>query len=62
MDVKRRRGPKPEIDPAVAKEQERAKIEARTTEQWIDEGSVRAFSEKCNAASRFFRPSATRGA
>lgn len=41
MDVKRRRGPKPEIDPAVAKEQERAKIEARTTEQWIDEGSVR---------------------
>lgn len=41
MDVKRRRGPKPEVDPAVAKEQERAKIEARTTEQWIDQGSVR---------------------
>ncbi len=41
MDVKRKRGPKPEVDPALERERERAKIEARTTEQWIDEGSVR---------------------
>ncbi|WP_394942751.1 hypothetical protein [uncultured Ilumatobacter sp.] len=41
MDVKRRRGPKPEPDREAEKEREREKIEARTTEQWIDEGSVR---------------------
>lgn len=37
MEVKRRRGPRPERDP----EAERRKIEGRTTEQWVDEGSVR---------------------
>ena len=41
MDVKRRRGPKPEPDREADKEREREKIEARTTEEWIDEGSVR---------------------
>ncbi|MFT4866051.1 MAG: tetratricopeptide (TPR) repeat protein [Ilumatobacter sp.] len=41
MEVKRRRGPKPELDRDAEKEREREKIEARTTEEWIDEGSVR---------------------
>lgn len=41
MEVKRRRGPKPDVDPEARKASERAKIEARTTEEWIDEGSVR---------------------
>jgi tetratricopeptide (TPR) repeat protein len=36
-EVKARRGPKPERDPG----DERRKIEERTTEQWVDEGSVR---------------------
>ena len=56
MDVKRRRGPKPEVDPAVAAERERAKIEARTTEEWIDGGSIRgaakAASQRANTESR----------
>ena len=41
MDVKRRRGPKPEPDREADKERERVKIEARTTEEWVDQGSVR---------------------
>jgi tetratricopeptide (TPR) repeat protein len=36
--VRSRRSPRAPIDPDV----ERQKIEARTTEQWIDEGSIRA--------------------
>ena len=49
MEVKRRRGPKPEIDKAAAAEIERIKIEARTTEEWVDGGSVRG---QAKAASR----------
>jgi len=44
--VKERRAPRAPQDPAV----ERRKIEARTTEQWIDEGSVRR--EATDAARR----------
>lgn len=44
--VKERRAPRAPQDPAV----ERRKIESRTTEQWIDEGSVRR--EATDAARR----------
>jgi tetratricopeptide (TPR) repeat protein len=44
--VKARRAPRPPQDPSV----ERRKIEERTTEQWIDEGSVRR--EASSAARR----------
>ena len=43
-EVKARRAPRSPIDP----DHERAKIEARTTEEWIDDGSVR---EAARAAS-----------
>lgn len=41
MEVKRKRGPKPPPDLEAERRREREKIEARTTEEWIDEGSVR---------------------
>jgi tetratricopeptide (TPR) repeat protein len=46
LEVKSRRAPRQPRDPAA----ERRKIEERTTEQWIDEGSVRR--EATNAARR----------
>jgi tetratricopeptide (TPR) repeat protein len=49
MEVKRRRGPKPELDRDAERERERAKIEARTTEEWIDEGSVRDAARAASA-------------
>jgi tetratricopeptide (TPR) repeat protein len=53
--VKARRAPRAPVDP----DHERSKIEARTTEQWIDEGSVR---EAARAASeRAKDPSARAG-
>ncbi len=57
MDVKRRRGPKPEVDPVVAREHERAKIEARTTEEWIDGGSVRGAAKAASQRASDSRPS-----
>jgi tetratricopeptide (TPR) repeat protein len=59
MDVKRRRGPKPQPDLEADKERERVKIEARTTEEWIDEGSVRD-SARAAAARGSAEPSARR--
>jgi hypothetical protein len=59
MDVKRRRGPKPEPDREADKERERVKIEARTTEEWIDEGSVRDLGRGA-AARASAEPSARR--
>ncbi len=59
MDVKRRRGPKPEPDREADKERERVKIEARTTEEWIDEGSVRD-SARAAAARSSTEPSQQR--
>jgi len=52
--VRARRGPRPERDPA----DERRKIEARTLDQWIDEGSVRG--EATAAARRAGEPARPR--
>lgn len=51
MDVKRRRGPKPPPDLEADRERERIKIEARTTEEWIDHGSVRGPDRRSPAPS-----------
>lgn len=45
MEVKRRRGPRPVEDPEVRAARQRAEIESRTTEQWVDEGSVRGAAQ-----------------
>lgn len=52
MDVKRRRGPKPAPDLEAEREREREKIEARTTEQWVDEGSVRDAARAASLRAR----------
>lgn len=44
-EVKARRAPRAPVDP----DDERAKIEARTTEEWIDEGSVRDVARAATA-------------
>lgn len=52
MDVKRRRGPKPPPDVEADRAREREKIEARTTEQWVDEGSVRDAARAASLRAR----------
>ena len=52
MDVKRRRGPKPAPDLEAERAHEQEKIEARTTEQWVDEGSVRDAARAASLRAR----------
>lgn len=52
MDVKRKRGPKPPADLEAERAREREKIEARTTEQWVDEGSVRDAARAASMRAR----------
>jgi tetratricopeptide (TPR) repeat protein len=55
LEVRALRAPRAPVDP----DHERAKIEARTTEEWIDEGSVREAAQA--ASARAVRGSAIRG-
>jgi tetratricopeptide (TPR) repeat protein len=56
IEVKAQRAPRAPVDP----DHERAKIEARTTEEWIDEGSVRktarAATDRAASAGTAQRP------
>lgn len=45
MEVKARRGPRTPKDPDELRQHERERIEARSTDDWIDEGSVRDAAE-----------------
>ncbi len=51
-EVRARRAPRPPVDPSV----ERQKIEDRQTEQWIDEGSIRAEAQAATARASAGRP------
>jgi tetratricopeptide (TPR) repeat protein len=51
-EVRARRAPRKPVDPSV----ERQKIEQRQTEQWIDEGSIRAEAEAATLRAASGRP------
>jgi tetratricopeptide (TPR) repeat protein len=51
-EVRARRAPRKPVDPSV----ERQKIEQRQTEQWVDEGSIRAEAQAATARASSTRP------
>ena len=51
-EVRARRAPRKPIDPSI----ERQKIEQRQTEQWVDEGSIRAEAQAATARASSARP------